>query len=175
MAPRCERQYVRLDSKENLLYIFLTMYEKPTLGFALVDAARLFRVRMDRAFDDAGLGLTAGEARTLAYVNIHPGLRQMALAEKMNVEPMTLVGFLDRLEAAGLVTREADPTDRRAKIVTLTDAATPHLAGIRTAGLRVRAEATCGFSEEERSLLRDLLLRMRENLAREHKARDDAR
>lgn len=151
------------------------MSQSPTLGFALVDAARLFRARMDRAFDDAGLGLTAGEARTLAYANIHPGQRQMALAEKMNVEPMTLVGFLDRLEAAGLVTREADPTDRRAKIVTLTEAAAPYLAGIRAAGLRVRAEATCGFSEAERELLRDLLLRMRENLAREHRQRDEGR
>ncbi|QRG07676.1 MarR family transcriptional regulator [Xanthobacter dioxanivorans] len=147
--------------------------DEPSLGFVLVDAARLFRGRTDRAFDAAGLGLTAGEARTLAYVNFHPGLRQMALAEKMNVEPMTLVGFLDRLEAAGLVEREADPKDRRAKTVSLTPAATPYLAAIRAAGALVRAEATDGFSEGERQMLRDLLLRVRANLAREHKCRDE--
>lgn len=64
---------------------------EPPLGFVLVDAARLYRARIDRAFEGTGLGLTAGEARTLAYVDFHPGLRQSALAEKMNVEPMTLV------------------------------------------------------------------------------------
>ncbi|MFG1373115.1 MarR family transcriptional regulator [Xanthobacter oligotrophicus] len=146
---------------------------EPPLGFVLVDAARLYRARIDRAFEGAGLGLTAGEARTLAYVDFHPGLRQSALAEKMNVEPMTLVGFLDRLEAAGLVTRETDPRDRRAKIVTLTPEATPYLAGVLSAAATARREATCGFSEAEQALLRDLLLRLRDNLAREHRSRDE--
>jgi len=99
------------------------------LGFLLVDAARLYRARIDRAFTHAGLGLTAGEARTLAYVNLHSGLKQSALAVKMNVEPMTLVAFLDALEGRGLVARETDPKDRRAKIVRLTAAAEAHLGG----------------------------------------------
>lgn len=146
---------------------------EPPLGFVLVDAARLYRARIDRAFEGVGLGLTAGEARTLAYVDFHPGLRQSALAEKMNVEPMTLVGFLDRLEAAGLVTRETDPRDRRAKIVTLTPEATPYLASVLSAAAAARREATCGFSEAEQALLRDLLLRLRDNLAREHRSRDE--
>ncbi|MFG1287006.1 MarR family winged helix-turn-helix transcriptional regulator [Xanthobacter versatilis] len=146
---------------------------EPPLGFVLVDAARLYRARIDRAFEGAGLGLTAGEARTLAYVDFHPGLRQSALAEKMNVEPMTLVGFLDRLEAAGLVTRETDPKDRRAKIVALTPEATPYLAGVLSAAATARGEATCGFTDAEQALLRDLLLRLRDNLAREHRLRDE--
>ena len=67
-----------VDSKANLHYVVLAMTELP-LGFLLVDAARLYRARIDRAFDQAGLGLTAGEARTLAHVNINPGLRQGCL------------------------------------------------------------------------------------------------
>ncbi|MFG1301260.1 MarR family transcriptional regulator [Xanthobacter sp. V3C-3] len=146
---------------------------EPALGFVLVEAARLYRARIDRAFEQAGLGLTAGEARTLAYVNAHPGLRQGALAEKMNVEPMTLVGFLDRLEAAGVVAREADPTDRRAKIVALTPASAPYLEGIADTAAATRREATCGLSADEQEILRGLLLRLRDNLAREHRARDE--
>lgn len=145
----------------------------PALGFVLVEAARLFRARVDRAFEEAGLGLTAGEARTLAYVNAHPGLRQSALAEKMNVEPMTLVGFLDRLEAAGVVARAADPTDRRAKIVALTPAAAPYMDGIAATAAATRREATCGLSLAEQEMLRELLVRLRDNLAREHRARDE--
>lgn len=140
---------------------------EPQFGFLLVDAARLFRSRIDRAFEQAGLGLTAGEARTLAYVNLHPGLKQSALAEKMNVEPMTLVGFLDRLEAAGLVERAADPRDRRAKIISLTPAAEPYLDGIGAAAATVRAAATEGFTEVERAQLRDFMERVRANLGRE--------
>ncbi len=146
----------------------------PQLGFMLVDAARLYRARMDGAFEHAGLGLTPGEARALAYINIHRGLRQTALAEKMSVEPMTLVGFLDRLEGLGLVVRESDPTDRRAKIVVLTEAAKPYLEGVELAASKVRADATRGFSDEERAQLREFLDRIRGNLARECANREAA-
>ncbi|MFG1294423.1 MULTISPECIES: MarR family winged helix-turn-helix transcriptional regulator [Xanthobacter] len=150
------------------------MAETP-LGFLLVDAARLYRARIDRAFTQAGLGLTAGEARTLAYVNQHPGLRQSALAVKMNVEPMTLVGFLDALESRGLVARETDPRDRRAKIVRLTAEAQPFLAGVQSAAAVARGEALAGFSAADQTRLRDFLVQIRDNLARcrEEDCRDD--
>jgi len=144
------------------------------LGFLLVDAARLYRARIDRAFTQAGLGLTAGEARTLAWVNLHPGLRQNALAVKMNVEPMTLVGFLDGLEKVGLILRETDPSDRRAKIVRLTAAATPYLDGVTSAATVARGEALAGFTPAEQDQLKDLLVRIRENLARDACCRKDS-
>lgn len=145
------------------------------LGFLLVDAARLYRARIDRAFTQAGLGLTAGEARTLAYVNQHPGLRQSALAVKMNVEPMTLVAFLDALEGRGLVARETDPKDRRAKIVRLTASAAPYLDGVQAAAAAARGDALAGFSEAEQERLRAFLVLIRDNLARcrEEEGRED--
>ena len=135
------------------------------LGFLLVDAARLYRARIDRAFDQAGLGLTAGEARTLAHVNINPGLRQGALAERMNIEPMTMVGFLDRLESQGLITRDPDPTDRRAKIVRLTEAAAPLLEKVTAAAAAAREEALAGLTPRQRDVLRLALEQVRANLA----------
>ncbi|TCT04337.1 MarR family winged helix-turn-helix transcriptional regulator [Aquabacter spiritensis] len=138
--------------------------KEPPLGFLLVDTARLYRARIDRAFEQAGLGLTAGEARTLAHVNINPGLRQTALAVRMSVEPMTLVGFLDRLEAQGLVVREPDPTDRRAKIVRLTEAAAPLLVRVAAAAANAREEALTGLSEAERDVFRTMLEQIRANL-----------
>lgn len=143
------------------------------LGFLLVDAARLYRLRIDRAFEHSAIGLTAGEARVLTYADMHPGLRQSALAVKMNVEPMTLVGFLDRLEALGLVEREADPRDRRAKIIRLTPAAAPFLVQIREVGAMARGEALAGFNDAERDAFRDFLLRVRANLAREARCKDE--
>lgn len=138
--------------------------KEPPLGFLLVDTARLYRTRIDRVFEQAGLGLTAGEARTLAYVNINPALRQTALAVRMNVEPMTLVGFLDRLEAQGLVVREPDPTDRRAKIVRLTDEAAPLLERVVAAAADAREEALAGLSDQERDAFRSALELIRKNL-----------
>ncbi|MGQ3676017.1 MarR family winged helix-turn-helix transcriptional regulator [Xanthobacter sp. TB0139] len=147
--------------------------EPPMLGFMLVEAARLYRARMDLVFERAGLGLTAGEARTLVYVNRYPGLRQCVLAEKMNVEPMTLVGFLDKLEKRDLVARQVDPRDRRAKVVTLTPAARPYLEQVLDMTTSARAEALEGLSPADQDMLVRILQQISGNLARP--ARERAR
>lgn len=136
-----------------------------TIGLLLVDAARLLRLQIDRALEDAGLGLTAGEARTLAYVSLYPASRQIALATQMNVEPMTLVTFLDKLESRGLVVRASDPTDRRAKIVQLAPDAQPTLEQVLGITRKVQEEALQDFDPDEIERLRTLLKRMRANIA----------
>jgi MarR family transcriptional regulator, transcriptional regulator for hemolysin len=135
------------------------------IDFLLMDAARLLRMQIDRALDGAGLELTAGEARTLAYVALNPASRQTALAAQMNIEPMTLVAFLDRLETRGLIAREPDPTDRRAKIVRLAPDAQPTLVRVLGIAKKVREAAMQDFSPGEAETLQNLLKRMRANIA----------
>ena len=50
------------------------------------------------------------------------GLRVTALSERLLIRPPSVTGAVDRLERAGLVARESDPTDQRAKCVRLTAA-----------------------------------------------------
>jgi len=143
----------------------LSKYTEETVGLLLVDGARLLRLRIDRALEGAGLGLTSGEARTLAYVARYPASRQTALAARMNVEPMTLVTFLDKLESRGLVSREPDPMDRRAKIVQLAPDAQPTLEQVRGITRKVQEGAMQDFDPDEAEMLRTLLKRMRANMA----------
>jgi DNA-binding MarR family transcriptional regulator len=110
-------------------------------------------------------GLTAGEAHTLAYVALFPASRQTALAAQMNIEPMTLVTFLDKLESRGLVVREPDPTDRRAKIVQLAPDAKPPLEQVLGITRKVQEGAMQGFDPGEVERLRTLLKQMRANIA----------
>jgi MarR family transcriptional regulator, transcriptional regulator for hemolysin len=143
----------------------LTNRPGETIGLLLVDAARLLRLQIDQALEGAGLGLTAGEARTLAYVALYPASRQTALAAQMNVEPMTLVTFLDRLESRGLVVRESDPTDRRAKIVQLAADAQSTLEQVLGITRKGQDGALQDFDPDEVQMLRTLLKRMRANIA----------
>jgi MarR family transcriptional regulator, transcriptional regulator for hemolysin len=143
----------------------LTKYSEETIGLLLVDGARLLRIRIDRALEGAGLGLTSGEARTLAYVALYPASRQTTLAAQMNVEPMTLVTFLDKLESRGLVVRESDPTDRRAKIVQLAADAQSTLEQVLGITRKVQDGALQDFDPDEVQMLRTLLKRMRANIA----------
>lgn len=119
-----------------------------TIGFLVTDLARLVRSEMDRRITEAGLGLTPGEARTLIYAERAGAVRQNVLAERMNVEAMTLSASLDRLEAQKLIERLPDPTDRRAKLVHLTPKADEMLDCIAPISASLRADASRGIAPD---------------------------
>jgi DNA-binding MarR family transcriptional regulator len=51
-----------------------------------------------------------------------PAETQLSLAQAIGYDKSRLIGLLDELEGAGLLTREPDPKDRRAKVISLTAA-----------------------------------------------------
>ncbi|TBW36305.1 MarR family transcriptional regulator [Siculibacillus lacustris] len=148
-----------------------------TLGILVSDVARLFWRRLEAAFRDAGLDFTSGEARVLITLVERcdgGGSRQSRLAERLHIEPMTLVGHLDRLEARGLVERRPDADDRRAKIVRATEAGLSVAATIGTIAARVRAAMAADLDAQEVAALSSLLHRVRANLATSPAARGHA-
>ncbi len=64
----------------------------------------------------------AASAPLLWIERLGADVRQNSLAEAVGIEGASLVRLLDELQANGLITREPDPTDRRANAVNLTDA-----------------------------------------------------
>jgi MarR family transcriptional regulator, transcriptional regulator for hemolysin len=135
-----------------------------SFGFQIVDLARLFRQQFERAVGGSGLELTAGEARTLLHAARAGPIRQTDLAERMAVEPMSLSGFLDRLEARALVARATDPGDRRAKLVRITAEAAPLVARLRVIAGAVLDRASAGLGPDETVAVRRSLDLMRANL-----------
>jgi DNA-binding MarR family transcriptional regulator len=75
--------------------------------------------------------------------------------------------LLDRLEAKGLLTRVADPEDRRGINIHLTPAGLLIWQDINQCGMRVRERAMQGMSEADRDQLTHLLTRVRDNLSPE--------
>lgn len=143
----------------------LTTHDEEPLGFLLVDVTRLLRIRIDRALEQAGLGITPGEARTLVYVGRLAPLHQREIAVQMSVEPMTLVRYLDRLEERRLIRREVDPADKRAKLVSLSREAKPLLRTILALAQQAREEAMAGLSATDAVRLRSAPVRMRSNMS----------
>lgn len=135
-----------------------------SLGFLLNDTSRLMRQEFERRISGIGLQITPGEARALIYVAANEGARQGAIAERMGIEPMTVCGYIDRLEKCGLVRRQADPADRRAKNVRTTVAAGAPIAIIRAEAKSVLDQAQAGIAPEGRVLLAAALKQIRGNL-----------
>lgn len=135
------------------------------LGFVLTDVARMLRGAFERRIANAGLGLTPGEARTLVRIATLEGSRQLEIAQRLGIEPMTLSTYLDRLQSLGYVERRPDPADRRAKLIFTTPAAGAMIAGIRTEQVELMEQVTSGIGQEELELIRDRLKRLRANLS----------
>jgi DNA-binding MarR family transcriptional regulator len=69
------------------------------------------------------LGLSFGKVRALRRVAARP-MPMKELAALLGVDPANLTTVVDDLERAGLVERQAHPTDRRVKLVAPTAAGT---------------------------------------------------
>ena len=120
-----------------------------------------------RAFDRraSGLGVTRAQWRVLVKVSRKPGLRQVEIADMLDIEPITLCRIIDRLEESGLIVRRRDPADRRAWLLDLTPKAEPLIAKLRAIANELVAQAFAGLDDEEVTRLRAMLAKIRENVA----------
>ena len=137
-------------------------YLTRSLGFLLGDVSRLIRQRFDDRADD--LGLTRAQWRVLAQLRRREGINQSALAEILEIEPITLVRHIDRLVAKDFVERRPDPKDRRAWKLHLKEEVLPVLDRLRIISEQTLDEAMQGISAEQRERLIDALLVMKTNL-----------
>ena len=134
------------------------------LPFLLADISRLTR----RRFDERArlIGVTRPQWRLLVTLSRDEGLNQGALAERLEVEPITLCRMVDRLEEAGLIERRRDPADRRAWRLYLSDKSRPLLDRLRAIADEVFGQALGEITPAEHDAVFETLTRMRANLAR---------
>lgn len=137
-------------------------YLTRSLGFLLADVARLVRLRFDSRAGE--LDLTRAQWRVLAQLRRREGINQTALAEILEIEPITLGRHIDRLVTKGLVERRPDPADRRAWQLYMLEEVQPVLNGMRAISEKTRAEALEGISSEDAEHLIDMLITIKSNL-----------
>jgi DNA-binding MarR family transcriptional regulator len=134
-----------------------------TLPFEIAETAHAMRRAFDRKA--ATLGVTRAQWKVLFRLSRSPDIRQVELADMLDVEPITLSRIVDRLAEAGLVERLADPTDRRAWRLHLTTKAEPIIAKLRTLADGLFAQAVEGIEIGDLELMKSNLAAIRKNLA----------
>jgi DNA-binding MarR family transcriptional regulator len=107
--------------------------EPPRASTALANELRPILVRLARELrkETSHLGITGGQATLLWQVAENPGIGLRALAELEGIATPTVSGLIDRLQRAGLVTRERSQTDRRRIGLTITPAGSELLVAVR--------------------------------------------
>jgi MarR family transcriptional regulator, transcriptional regulator for hemolysin len=125
--------------------------------------------QVDRAFDDALV--VAGGNRpvwlTLLAIKTGAGRTQSALADRVGVSGPTLIHHLDRMEEAGLVTRNREPTNRRVQVVALTPAGHEAFLRLRSAAVEFDHRLHEGLTDREVTDLRHVLGRIAKNVGTE--------
>ena len=135
-----------------------------TLPFEIGETAHALRKAFDRRA--VGMGVTRAQWKVLFRLTRQPGMRQIELADLLDVEPITLSRIVDRLEEAGLVERVADPADRRAWRLHVTAKAQPLIEKLRAVADEMISEAFAGIDPKDIAITRDVLRRVRENAGR---------
>ncbi|MFA3930643.1 MarR family winged helix-turn-helix transcriptional regulator [Clostridioides difficile] len=96
------------------------------------------------------------------------------LADKRKVKASTTTVMIKRMEKAGLVERKQDEKDQRVSRIFLTDKGLEICNKVEEFNKELEREFFLGFSEEEKIVLRRLLMQVRDNLkAGCHKHEDE--
>ena len=133
-------------------------------GLVIHEVARLLRRRYEQRLRSTGIGLTRAQCAVLVNLVEREGINQACLAQVLDIEPITLVRLLDKLQEAGLIVRKPDPKDRRAYILELTGKAEPVLEQIYALAAEVYAESQTGLSKTEVNYLISQLQIIKTNL-----------
>jgi MarR family transcriptional regulator for hemolysin len=130
----------------------------------MISVARLWRRAADKALDDCGL--SHATAMPLVMLSrLGDNLRQGVLADHLGFEGPSLVRVVDLLVEEGLVTRAEDAVDRRAKILSLTDAGRKRVIEIERLLAGLRADLLSDVDAEELKVAVLLLSRLEAKLA----------
>lgn len=135
---------------------------RPPIGLELANAAKA----VSRAFDDAleAAGGSRSEWLILLAVKTRRVGSQRELASAVGIQGATLTHHLHAMESTGLVARERDPDNRRVQFVALTAAGERAFLRLREAAMRFDKQLRKGITDQDVTLLSDLLQRLAANV-----------
>ncbi len=108
----------------------------------------------------ADFGITPVQFGALQAVARQPGIDQRSLAKAIGFDTSTIGGVIDRLEARGLMQRNASPDDRRVRLLTLTPQGQSLLDDVVPAMLEAQKRILSPLTAAERKQFMNMLTRL---------------
>ena len=135
---------------------------KRFLGVLVHEVAHMMRVSIDRRLKDHGL--TRVQWLALTHIQSRPRLTQTELARELKLGAATTGRLVDRLQSSGLVSRLADPDDRRALRLVITGKAVSTLERLDMFPNELHQDFLGQLDEDELASLRNGLTKLRNSL-----------
>jgi DNA-binding MarR family transcriptional regulator len=135
-------------------------FEEST-GFLLAKVATAHRNLLERSMAEAGLH--GGQVFVLFSLWERDGVRQIDLAEALNLAPPTVNKTVTGMVENGLVTRGRYEDDARSTRIFLTDAGRAIRTEVEAKWLEVEQRITMDLTETEKLILPQLLVKLLEN------------
>ena len=107
--------------------------------------------------------ITPAYLRALRTLNRHGTMRLSELSDRLQIAPRTATEVVDALQAQDLVRRRADPADRRATLVEVTDHGAGTLAEIRAARGTEAGRVFGRLNPADRAELARILAKLRDS------------
>lgn len=131
------------------------------MSYLLTHTAHVLTTRMSAAFEEIGI---TPRAYCVLFHALEEERTQIQLAEISDLDKTTMVVTVDELEKAGLAERRPSSRDRRARVISVTEAGERIVAeGTRIAD-GVHREVLEALPEGERDVLVGALTRLAEGL-----------
>lgn len=126
----------------------------PDLSFLLDHTSHVLRTKMAAALAEVGM---TPRMHCVLVKALEEERTQIQIAEIGDMDKTTMVVTVDALEKAGLAERRPSATDRRARIIAVTDAGAEMAAKSQAIVDRVHAEAIGSLPREMRSVVLEAL------------------
>ncbi|KAF6695996.1 MULTISPECIES: MarR family winged helix-turn-helix transcriptional regulator [Bacillus] len=113
---------------------------------------------------EACTGISQSRLELLAVLFYADEISQSDLQKKVNIDGAAVTRHLKQLEAKEMVTRRRKPEDNRIILVRLTEQGRERIEASKKEKERFIKEMLAGVSEEERSMLKNVLSQMQNNI-----------
>ncbi len=128
----------------------------------LAQVCQAYRTLSDAFMEQ--IAMHRAQAATLCHLFDQEGMTQSEIAEQLAVQGATVTNMLQRMEDAGLVTRQRDVEDNRLVRVYLTETGREKEQSITEQFLKLEATIFAEFSQTDRTLLRQMLRQLLNNM-----------
>ncbi|WP_167848854.1 MarR family winged helix-turn-helix transcriptional regulator [Methanolobus halotolerans] len=129
------------------------------------------QIRMFIAKELEPYGIGSGQFPFMMCLLHHDGISQESLTRSLNCDRATGTRALNKLEKCGYVRREANPQDKRAYCVFLTEKAIHLGPVIRKASSQINDVIFKGFTGEEKAIFISMITRAINNMSAENEAK----